>query len=158
MPSLIARQAERAAPGLALAPALIETCLLRPWPGNTRELIGEIRRAALAARDAGAAELGLDDLEPTAGLRIAGRTGCDTVPTGELAARHVPAALPDRDTISRALAAEGGNVARTARTLGLHRNQLRRFLARHPDLAARSDVPGDAGGHADPDGAGATPA
>jgi ActR/RegA family two-component response regulator len=32
-------------------------------------------------------------------------------------------------------AAEGGNVVRTARALGLHRNQLRRFLARHPELA-----------------------
>ncbi|HMG57065.1 MAG TPA: sigma 54-interacting transcriptional regulator, partial [Kofleriaceae bacterium] len=164
MPSLIARTAERAAPGLAIAPALIETCLLRPWPGNTRELIGEIRRAALAARDAGAGELGLDDLEPTTGLRIEGRAGCDTVPTGELAARHVPAALPDRDTIARALAAEGGNVARTARVLGLHRNQLRRFLARHTDLAAGSDASDAAGAtgaaadHADPDGADATPA
>lgn len=52
-------------------------------------------------------------------------------------------ALPDRDTIVRSLLAEGGNVARTARQLGLHRNQLRRFLARHPDLAAGDgDEPG----------------
>jgi len=145
LPSLIARTAERAAPGLAIAPALIETCLLRPWPGNTRELIGEIRRDALAARDAGAAELGPDELEPTAGLRIEGRARRDATPGVEPAERPTPAALPDRETIARALAAEGGNVARTARALG-----LRRFLTRHADLAARSDGALDAATDAAP--------
>ena len=53
---------------------------------------------------------------------------------GSPAGASTAAALPDRDTIVRSLAAEGGNVARTARVLGLHRNQLRRFLARHPDV------------------------
>jgi transcriptional regulator with GAF, ATPase, and Fis domain len=145
VPWLAAHTAERAAPGLPLSPALIETCLLRPWPGNARELIGEIRRAALAARDAGADELGADDLEPTAGLRIERRESASPGSlAGPAAAPAAPAGpapsapLPDRDTIARALAAERGNVARTARALGLHRNQLRRFLARHPELAARA--------------------
>jgi transcriptional regulator of acetoin/glycerol metabolism len=62
IPWLAAHTAERAAPGLALSPALIETCLLRPWPGNARELIGAIRRAALAASGAGAGELCAGDL------------------------------------------------------------------------------------------------
>ncbi|HEY0991490.1 MAG TPA: helix-turn-helix domain-containing protein, partial [Kofleriaceae bacterium] len=88
----------------------------------------------LAARDASACELGVDDLDPMAGLVIERRT-----PPPALVARATPAPLPDRDTIVRSLLAEGGNVARTARQLGLHRNQLRRFLARHPDLAAAED-------------------
>jgi transcriptional regulator of acetoin/glycerol metabolism len=131
VPRLIARTAASAAPGMPLQPALVEACMLRRWPGNARELIGEIRRAALAARDAGGGELGVDDLDPMAGLVIERRTP----PPSALAARATPAPLPDRDTIVRSLLAEGGNVARTARQLGLHRNQLRRFLARHPDLA-----------------------
>jgi transcriptional regulator with GAF, ATPase, and Fis domain len=151
IPWLAAHTAERAAPGLALSPALIETCLLRPWPGNARELIGELRRAALAARDTGAGELGASDLEPTAGLRIERRAAssipgalpgpvADAAPAVPAAPARTapPAPLPDRDTVARVLAAEGGNVVRTARALGLHRNQLRRFLARHPDLARRS--------------------
>jgi transcriptional regulator with PAS, ATPase and Fis domain len=131
VPRLVARTAASAVPGLPLQPALVEACMLRRWPGNARELIGEIRRAALAARDAGASELGVDDLDPMAGLVIERRTPSPPA----LAARATPAPLPDRDTIARSLLAEGGNVARTARQLGLHRNQLRRFLARHPDLA-----------------------
>jgi len=137
---LIAHTVEHAVPGLTVQSSLVESCLLRPWPGNARELIGEIRRAALAARDAGAAELGVDDIEPTAGLRIESRAPRAPAEPAEPAARATPAPLPDRDTIARSLAAEGGNVARTARTLGLHRNQLRRFLARHPDLAHGGDA------------------
>jgi transcriptional regulator of acetoin/glycerol metabolism len=143
VPRLVARTAASAVPGLPLQPALVEACMLRRWPGNARELIGEIRRAALAARDAGASELGVDDLDPMAGLVIERRTP----PPPALAARATPAPLPDRDTIARSLLAEGGNVARTARQLGLHRNQLRRFLARHPDLAR-----GEGDDHGEPAG------
>jgi transcriptional regulator with PAS, ATPase and Fis domain len=145
---LIAHTAEHTVPGLRVQSSLVESCLLRPWPGNARELIGEIRRAALAARDAGATELGVDALDPIAGLRIEGRTP-RPAELAAPAARATPAPLPDRDTIARSLAAEGGNVARTARMLGLHRNQLRRFLARHPDLA-HSAAPIEAGDTAEP--------
>ncbi len=148
IPWHITRTVAQAAPGLAIASALVERCLIRPWPGNVRELIGEVRRAALAALETGAAEVGVDDLDPSAGLRLV--TGAPIAPAQlpahlpqthaqpPLPAAHAPvpapAAIPDRDTIARALAAEGGNVARAARALGLHRNQLRRFLARHPEL------------------------
>src|SRR6185436_6552295 len=101
VPRLIARAAASAVPGLALHPALVESCMLRRWPGNARELIGEIRCAALAARDAGAHELGVDDLDPMAGLVLERRT-----PPPSLGARATPASLPDRDTIVRSLLAE----------------------------------------------------
>jgi transcriptional regulator with GAF, ATPase, and Fis domain len=147
VPWLIARTANAAVPELAIQPALIESCLLRRWPGNARELIGEIRRAALAARDTGATELGIEDVDPMAGLIIERRTPAPPMPPPALpmalpappASRATPAALPDRDTIARSLLAERGNVARAARQLGLHRNQLRRFLARHPELAPGND-------------------
>ena len=39
--------------------------------------------------------------------------------------------LPDRDTIEAALRAANGRVATAARNLGVHRNQLRRWLDEH---------------------------
>jgi transcriptional regulator with PAS, ATPase and Fis domain len=123
IPWLIAR----AVGGLAIHPALVEACLLRPWPGNARELVGEIRRAAVAAREAGRDKVRAEDLEPLAGLAIADEARDHAPPTP----------LPDRETIVHALEIERGNVSRAARVLGLRRNQLRRFLARNPELAAR---------------------
>jgi len=140
VPWLIARTAQAAAPGAAVPASVVEACLLRPWPGNARELIGELRRVALAARDAGAPELRVDDLEPTVGLAI--EPPREPAPAA-VAAPALPAALPDLDSVARALDAEGGSVAGAARALGLRRNQLRRFLARHPELAPRGD--GDSG-------------
>src|SRR5262245_56314096 len=90
---LIAQTAEHTVPGLRVQSSLVESCLLRPWPGNARELIGEIRRAALAVRDAGDAELGVDALDPTAGLRIEGRTPRPAADVAAPAERATPAPL-----------------------------------------------------------------
>jgi transposase-like protein len=38
---------------------------------------------------------------------------------------------PARDVSEATLGREGGNVARTARALGVHRTQLRRWIVRH---------------------------
>src|SRR5262249_8351119 len=35
-----------AEPGLQIHSTLIEACLLRPWPGNSRELVAEVQRTA----------------------------------------------------------------------------------------------------------------
>jgi len=133
---LVATTIEHVATGLAAHPALIETCLLRPWPGNARELVGEVRRAALAAREAGRTDVRVEDLDPHAGLIIQRATASDSSPS-PAPSTDKPAPLPDRAAILRALEAEGGNVTRAARNLGLHRNQLRRFLARQPELAPK---------------------
>ena len=111
---------------------LIEHCLLRPWPGNLRELAGEIRRAGVGVADANRTEVQARDLAPDAGLRMTGlrMTGAPTPDSQPL-----PATLPDTATIERALAEHHGNVTGAARALGLHRNQLRRFLARRTDDA-----------------------
>src|SRR6266700_2708143 len=50
IPWLAQLGAERVAPDLPLAADLVEACLLRPWPGNARELLGEVERVARAAR------------------------------------------------------------------------------------------------------------
>jgi transcriptional regulator with GAF, ATPase, and Fis domain len=39
--------------------------------------------------------------------------------------------MPTRETLEAALAAQSGNVARTARALNVHRTQLRRWLERY---------------------------
>jgi DNA-binding NtrC family response regulator len=146
VPWLVGRAVQQAAPDVAVHSTLVEVCLLRPWPGNVRELLGEVRRAAYAARDAGKKTVRGEDLDGSAGLILdhsQGGAGSDPkmmVPTPlervPPAARKPPAPLPEPEVIATALRDEHGNVTRAARRLGLHRNQLRRFLTRHPELAA----------------------
>jgi DNA-binding NtrC family response regulator len=127
IPHLVAREATQA--GVRAHPTLIEACLLRPWPGNVRELIGDVRRAARAAQEEGRAQVRATDLDPRAGLPIASAAGDDeTAPKVR--------ALPDLPAVADALRGAAGNVSAAARALGIHRNQLRRLLAKHPELAA----------------------
>ncbi|MBL9106736.1 MAG: sigma 54-interacting transcriptional regulator [Myxococcales bacterium] len=106
--------------GLRAHALLVEGCLLRPWPGNVRELRAAVQAAALRARKSGRERVELDDLAADVGRAI------DDPQDGTIvAADH----LADRQQVLAALRAEGGNVARSARTLGVHRNQLRRWLA-----------------------------
>jgi DNA-binding NtrC family response regulator len=149
---LVAAVVERTAPGLAVHPSLIEACLLHRWPGNVRELVGQVRRAAFAA-----AEEGQRDVRDVQGLRdLPGdaRPPRPGEPRDEPRDEPRPVApLPPHPEIASALRAERGNISRAARALGLHRNQLRRYLAKHPQLAAEVGAaadsegdPGDGGG------------
>ncbi len=106
LPWLIAR----AAGDVKVQASYVEACALRPWPGNVRELLVETRRAAHAARDG----LSAVDLDPRAGTAL----------------RVEPAAARDDAAIEQALADAGGNVTAAARALGMHRNQLRRWVAK----------------------------
>jgi transcriptional regulator with GAF, ATPase, and Fis domain len=139
IPALIAHELARLpppAPGAHIS--FVEQCLLRPWPGNARELLAEVRAAAQAPRGGGH-RLTARHLAETAGSVFSA------------AALDVPAAPPSRDTsppdppqkrmpridvawrqrIEDALRANGGNITAAARALGLHRNQMRRLLERH---------------------------
>jgi transcriptional regulator with PAS, ATPase and Fis domain len=104
---------------LAMAPAFVEACMLRHWPGNVRELTAEASFAAQRALAAGRSSVSPSDLAADAG-RAMTREACDA-PSPEPPS-------PDRATIDAALLAHGGNVTASARTLGMHRNQLRRWL------------------------------
>ncbi|MBZ0232617.1 MAG: sigma 54-interacting transcriptional regulator [Deltaproteobacteria bacterium] len=116
-------------------PSLVEACLLRPWPGNVRELMGEVGRAAHAATEAARKVVRSEDLDGSAGrLLVPGEMA--TLPPGSV--RPKPATLPDHGVILAALRDESGNVTRAARRLGIHRNQLRRYVAKHPDAAELS--------------------
>jgi transcriptional regulator of acetoin/glycerol metabolism len=125
VPFLVVRELERVDPRLGAHPSLLEACALRVWPGNVRELLGEIRRAGRDALADGRTQVKDKDLSESAGREIEGARR--TVGAG------LAGAGPDlsREVIEAALRAEQGNVTRAARTLGMHRNQLRRWLAKN---------------------------
>jgi transcriptional regulator of acetoin/glycerol metabolism len=118
LPWLIAAELARHDAGLRASVGFVEACALRPWPGNVRELLGEVRLVAHRPLEAGATQLEAHHLSPEAGQPLASR---------EPAAR---AGMPDDARISAVLAELGGNVSAAAKRLGLHRNQLRRWLDR----------------------------
>ena len=130
IPFLIAReltgQGARDLP-LAASFSLVEACLVRPWPGNVRELIAELRTAARKARAAGSREVSVEHLSERAGLEL----GHDALTSSVSAPPVASAAALSREQIEGALEREAGNVSRAARALGIHRNQLRRWLTRN---------------------------
>src|SRR5262249_50320661 len=87
------------------------------WPGNIRELKGEVRRCALLAEEGRLEAVEVHHLSQTAGRSLQPSTDRASTPT--------------REVIEAALLAEGGNVSGAARALNIHRNQLRRFISRH---------------------------
>jgi transcriptional regulator of acetoin/glycerol metabolism len=132
LPWLIAAELRRARADRVASVGFIEACALRPWPGNVRELLREVRLAAHSPLAEGS-EIGVACLAAEAGIAIEGkeRSTVKTAPT-----------VSDEANIQAALAAHGGNVTRAAQALGLHRNQLRRWLAKHPDAAPGCDSDG----------------
>jgi transcriptional regulator of acetoin/glycerol metabolism len=69
---LVAHVAAAAAPALSIHSTLIEVALLRPWPGNTRELTTAITRAAHEVGAQGKNNLRGEDLDTEAGYLMAG--------------------------------------------------------------------------------------
>jgi transcriptional regulator with PAS, ATPase and Fis domain len=122
MPWLVVRELARVDPRVTAHSSLIETCALRPWPGNVRELLSEVRRAAREALAEGRTQVKNSDLAEMAGREIGDQNRAST-----------PSVSQDlsRETIEGALRAENGNVTRAARTLGMHRNQLRRWITKN---------------------------
>ena len=125
-----------------------------PWPGNVRELINAIQRATILADNN---EITLDDLprelahpsgdshvDPISSASPQVVDGHGTGENGHPARPPGAASSGDRlDDIARThvmtvLEREGGNKARTARKLGIHRRKLYRLLERfEADAAAR---------------------
>ncbi|MEZ4295048.1 MAG: sigma 54-interacting transcriptional regulator [Polyangiaceae bacterium] len=105
--------------GLAPTAAFVEACALLPWPGNIRELKFEVREAGRAALADGRMLVEVRDLPESAGKGVA-------APAPPAAAEP-----PPRERVEEVLRREHGNVSASARALGWHRNQLRRWLSRH---------------------------
>jgi transcriptional regulator of acetoin/glycerol metabolism len=124
LPWLLARELAKVDPKLTAHPGLVEACLLRPWPGNVRELLGEIRRAGREALADGRTQVKDRDLAESAGREMEPtRTSAPTAPAAPVELTH--------EAVEAALRKEQGNVTRAARALGLHRNQLRRWITKN---------------------------
>jgi transcriptional regulator of acetoin/glycerol metabolism len=123
IPWLLARVISGVDAKLSASVAAVELCALRPWPGNVRELLQEAKHAAHAALHEGTDLVRPDHFAEEAGLALS---------SGRSAAPSQPAAALDDSAIEASLAAHGGNVTRAAKALGMHRNQLRRWLSKRP--------------------------
>lgn len=114
---------ELAAAKLQAQSSLIEHCVRLPWPGNIRELRAEVRAAGAAAQ--------LEGLGEVAARHLRARAG--EAPEAPVRGKAIVSAerLADGAQVHAVLRAEGGNVRAAARALGVHRNQLRRWLDQH---------------------------
>jgi hypothetical protein len=71
--SFLVNEAVRGAePGLQIHSTLVEACLLRPWPGNARELVAEVSRTAHTVAAQGKNNIRGDDLDNDAGHLMVG--------------------------------------------------------------------------------------
>jgi DNA-binding NtrC family response regulator len=139
IPWLVEAAVQRVSPQLHLHPSLLEACLLRPWPGNIRELLVEVRSAAQAAIMQSQSRVDSRHLPEGAGTALRGHseiseTGLGADPTPPPLPSSPSSKPPDsgeRARLERALRNHLGNVSGAARSLGLHRTQLRRLLERH---------------------------
>jgi transcriptional regulator of acetoin/glycerol metabolism len=141
LPAFIARELHAVEPRLAASATLVEACALRVWPGNVRELLREIRRAAHAASSEPELVVYPHHLASEAGvpMSVVVRPSDPSVAAGSEPPQQVTAASFTDEQIAQALEDHGGNVRGTARALGLHRNQLRRWLEKHPELKVRDE-------------------
>jgi transcriptional regulator with PAS, ATPase and Fis domain len=145
---LLQREARQVDSTVGLHVSLVETCLLRPWPGNIRELLVEARSAVQAALMQKAQRVEARHLSPQAGTAFSPAAAAplspavEPAPPREGSSRAKPLEPDERARLEEALRQNGGNVAATARALGMHRTQLRRLLERHA-INAPADSPRD---------------
>jgi transcriptional regulator with PAS, ATPase and Fis domain len=138
--ALIALDLGQLSPPRTAHVSLVEQCLMRAWPGNVRELLSEIRIAADVALPAGT-RVEARHLSPSAGAAFGRALPERPLPPGSASPGTAPSQPPgkriSRDAaewqhrITEALRDHGGNVAASARALGIHRTQLRRLIERH---------------------------
>jgi len=140
LPVFVARELHAVDTRLTASATLVEACALRVWPGNVRELVREVRRAAHAASSDPDRVVYPHHLSSEAGIPMPVVVRPSDAPAvGASEPPQASAASFTDEQIAQALEDHGGNVRGTARALGLHRNQLRRWLDKHPELKVRDD-------------------
>lgn len=124
----------------ATASALL---LRHDWPGNVRELRNVIESAlvladgpVITARELPPALVNRPEAALASSLLQSQTTELTFVEARERALREF-----DRAFLRAALERHGGNIARTARALGLHRQSLQKLLARRELRPAATDSP-----------------
>ncbi|HMI87688.1 MAG TPA: sigma 54-interacting transcriptional regulator [Polyangiaceae bacterium] len=149
IPWLVARDLLAVDARLGASVTLIESCALAAWPGNVRELLREIRRAAHRALEEGVTVVQPHHLAAEAGAPLGPSISGPPADGGKGSAGGQTSAPPaaksatawSDEQIIKALADNAGNVRGTARALGMHRNQLRRWLEKHPEVTADPNDP-----------------
>jgi hypothetical protein len=98
MPFLVQEAVREAAPGVQIHSTLIESSLLRPWPGNARELMAEVSRAAHTVASQGKNNIRGEDLDNDAGHLMIGAPTINAAvqPTAVNKGRRRRASIPDR--------------------------------------------------------------
>ncbi|HVR07849.1 MAG TPA: sigma 54-interacting transcriptional regulator [Thermoanaerobaculia bacterium] len=137
VPRLAAAFADRAAAALGkrilgISRGALARLAEHAWPGNVRELAAEVERAVLLCPDGGVVGSGHLSI-PEAGASQAQAAAAAPIPPPEPAPAPTleeRVAALERETLTAALAATGGNKAAAARALGLTRNGLNYKLAR----------------------------
>jgi DNA-binding NtrC family response regulator len=118
-------------PQLTAAIGTLEMCALRRWPGNVRELLLEAKHAAHAALADASQVVRPDHFAPSAGLALSEHSSASVSTSSNKSSGEVRTANAlDDAAIAAALSEHAGNVSRAAQALGLHRNQLRRWIAK----------------------------
>jgi transcriptional regulator with PAS, ATPase and Fis domain len=141
IPRFVVRELAAVDPRLTASITFVEMCALRQWPGNVRELLRELRRAAHGALAAGLLVVEPEHLAAEAGAPLSVQPRSRHAPrssAGESSGAKALGTQWSDEQIARALAEHGGNVRGTARALSMHRNQLRRWLEKHPEALVSS--------------------
>jgi DNA-binding NtrC family response regulator len=115
-----------------IAPAALDAMMAHGWPGNVRELRNVLEAAVVMT------EGPLVDLDDLPAIFSTGDVGSVANQFTEARARAMREF--DRNFLATALERHGGNIARTAASLGLHRQTLQKLLARRELRATRPDT------------------
>jgi len=114
-------------PAVTLAPGALAQLATHSFPGNVRELRNVLEKAAVLASGPvlGEADLGLGDAGGKRSSAVAGEQ-LDGLPFAE--AKRRAASEFERAYLSAALARHGGNVSRTAESIGMVRQSLQQKM------------------------------
>ena len=113
IPWLIRNAVQAAASDLAADVSLVETCMLRRWPGNIRELLAEVSAATLKGRAAGSARVMSVHLTESAGMAMPSPQAA-TRASAPRALSAEPAAIAESDRGQPAAAASSVPTAPSA--------------------------------------------
>ena len=117
-------------PGEVKASApFLEACMLRPWRGNVRELFQCVREAASLVVGTDAPQLRAQHLP--APVSVSTEARAPRIEPRDRGNEDEPGSPEHRAKVAAALDAERQNVSAAARRLGVHRTQLRRWMARY---------------------------
>lgn len=106
-----------------VSPATAQLLQSYPWPGNVRELKNWVERACILCQDD---VIDVQDIETVRGL-MAGPKEVDIADFEEKSLRTARAAF-EKQFIMKMLSENGGNVSKTAQTIGVERSHLHKKM------------------------------